>query len=98
MEQSFHPPLAAAERAALRASAPHSGSNPCRHWTEVLDYFVAGQRGGTGFRLRQMILGLMEPSGLIEQGGPLVWVLLGLGFIGAVCVVVKLFRTHSEPR
>ena len=41
-----------------------------------------------------MILGLMEPSGLIEQGGPLVWVLLGLAFIGAVCVVERLFFFH----
>jgi hypothetical protein len=28
MEQSFHPPLAAAERAALRAGAPRSGARP----------------------------------------------------------------------
>ncbi|NJR42759.1 MAG: hypothetical protein HC767_08915 [Akkermansiaceae bacterium] len=42
----------------------------------------------------RMILGLMEPSGLIEQGGPLVWVLLGLAFIGAVCVVERLFFFH----
>jgi biopolymer transport protein ExbB len=41
-----------------------------------------------------MILGLMEPSGLIEQGGPLVWVLLGLAFIGAVAVVERLFFFH----
>jgi len=42
----------------------------------------------------QMILALMEPSGLIEQGGPLVWVLLGLAFIGSVCVVERLFFFH----
>jgi biopolymer transport protein ExbB len=41
-----------------------------------------------------MMLGLLEPSGLIEQGGPLVWVLLGLGFIGSVCVVERLFFFH----
>jgi biopolymer transport protein ExbB len=41
-----------------------------------------------------MILGLMEPSGLIEQGGPLVWVLLGLAFVGSVCVVERLFYFH----
>ena len=41
-----------------------------------------------------MILALMEPSGLIEQGGPLVWVLLGLAFIGSVCVVERLFFFH----
>lgn len=41
-----------------------------------------------------MILGLMEPAGLIEQGGPLVWVLLGLAFIGAVCIVERMFFFH----
>ncbi|MEI6674929.1 MAG: MotA/TolQ/ExbB proton channel family protein [Verrucomicrobiota bacterium] len=41
-----------------------------------------------------MILGLMEPSGLIEQGGPLVWVLLGLAFIGTICVIERLFFFH----
>ena len=41
-----------------------------------------------------MILGMMEPSGLIEQGGPLVWVLLGLAFIGSTCVVERLFFFH----
>lgn len=48
-----------------------------------------------GLRSCQMIAaGLMEPSGLIEQGGPLVWVLLGLAFVGAVCVVERLFFFH----
>lgn len=42
----------------------------------------------------QMILALMEPSGLIAQGGPLVWVLLGLAFIGSVCIVERLFFFH----
>ena len=56
--------------------------------------FGASQQGGGRFRLRQMILGLMEPSGLIEQGGPLVWVLLGLGFVGLVCVIERLFFVH----
>lgn len=41
-----------------------------------------------------MILGLFEPSGLIEQGGPLVWVLLVLAFVGAVCVVERMFFFH----
>ena len=36
----------------------------------------------------------MEPSGLIEQGGPLVWVLLGLAFIGTICVIERLFFFH----
>ncbi|MEX1114805.1 MAG: MotA/TolQ/ExbB proton channel family protein [Akkermansiaceae bacterium] len=36
----------------------------------------------------------MEPSSMIEQGGPLVWVLLGLAFFGAVCVVERLFYFH----
>ncbi|BCU79622.1 MotA/TolQ/ExbB proton channel family protein [Luteolibacter sp. LG18] len=38
--------------------------------------------------------GFLEPSGLIEQGGPLVWVLLVLAFVGAVCVVERLFFFH----
>jgi len=42
----------------------------------------------------QMILALMEPSGLIERGGPLVWVLLGLAFVGSVCVVERMFFFH----
>jgi biopolymer transport protein ExbB len=41
-----------------------------------------------------MNLAMLEPSGLIEQGGPLVWVLLGLAFIGAVCVIERLFFFH----
>jgi biopolymer transport protein ExbB len=41
-----------------------------------------------------MILGLLEPSGLIEQGGPLVWVLLGLAFIGTMCVAERFFYFH----
>lgn len=41
-----------------------------------------------------MTLALLEPSGLIEQGGPLVWVLLGLAFIGSVCVVERMFFFH----
>ena len=56
--------------------------------------FGAGQRTGERLRFGQMILALMEPSGLIEQGGPLVWVLLGLAFIGSVCVVERLFFFH----
>jgi biopolymer transport protein ExbB len=41
-----------------------------------------------------MILAQWDVSGLIEKGGPLVWVLLGLGFFGAVCVVERLFYFH----
>jgi biopolymer transport protein ExbB len=41
-----------------------------------------------------MILGLNDSAGLIEQGGPLVWVLLGLAFVGTVCVVERLFYFH----
>jgi len=41
-----------------------------------------------------MTFALMEPSGLIEQGGPLVWVLLGLAFIGSICVVERMFFFH----
>ena len=49
---------------------------------------------GERFSLGLMILGLLEPSGLIEQGGPLTWLLLGLAFIGTVCVVDRLFFFH----
>lgn len=41
-----------------------------------------------------MNFALLEPAGLIEQGGPLVWVLLGLAFIGLVCVIERLFFFH----
>lgn len=41
-----------------------------------------------------MILALWEVSGLIEQGGTLVWVLLGLGFVGSVCIVERFFYFH----
>ena len=51
------------------------------------------RRARVDFR-HMMMLGLLEPSGLIEQGGPLVWVLLGLGFIGSVCVIERLFFFH----
>jgi len=39
---------------------------------------------------------LMQPAGLIEQGGPLVWVLLGLAFIGAVSIVERMFYFHRS--
>ncbi|MES2996848.1 MAG: MotA/TolQ/ExbB proton channel family protein [Verrucomicrobiota bacterium] len=41
-----------------------------------------------------MFLALFEPSGLIEKGGPLVWVLLALAFAGSVCVVERMFFFH----
>jgi biopolymer transport protein ExbB len=41
-----------------------------------------------------MILGFIEPSTMVEQGGPLVWLLLVLAFIGSVCVVERLFFFH----
>lgn len=48
-----------------------------------------------GLGLSQMtFLALLEPSGLIEQGGPLVWVLFLLAFVGTVCVVERLFYFH----
>lgn len=56
--------------------------------------FGASQRRGSDLGWPHMILGLLEPSGLIELGGPLVWVLLGLAFVGAVCVVERLFFFH----
>lgn len=39
---------------------------------------------------------LLEPAGLIEQGGPLVWVLLALAFIGSVAVVERMFYFHRS--
>ena len=41
-----------------------------------------------------MILALWDGSGLIEKGGPLVWVLLALGFFGSVFIVERLFYFH----
>lgn len=41
-----------------------------------------------------MILAQWDVSGLIEKGGPLVWVLLALGFFGMVCVVDRMFYFH----
>lgn len=41
-----------------------------------------------------MILGLWEVTGLIERGGPLVWMLMGLGFFGSVFIVERLFFFH----
>lgn len=41
-----------------------------------------------------MNLAVMEPAGLIEQGGLLVWLLLGLAFVGAVCIIERLFFFH----
>jgi len=43
-----------------------------------------------------MILALLEASGLIERGGPLVWVLVGLAFVGSVCAVERLFFFHRS--
>ncbi len=39
-------------------------------------------------------MGIWEVSGLIEKGGPLVWVLLSLAFFGAVCIVERFFYFH----
>jgi biopolymer transport protein ExbB len=58
--------------------------------------FVARQRVQAALSFSPMTLALMEPSGMIEQGGPLVWVLLGLAFFGAVCVVERLFFFHRS--
>ncbi len=42
-----------------------------------------------------MILATMwEGSGLIEKGGPLVWVMLALGFFGTIFIVERLFYFH----
>ena len=39
-------------------------------------------------------MALLEPAGLVERGGPLVWVLLGIGFVGTVAVVERMFFFH----
>jgi biopolymer transport protein ExbB len=41
-----------------------------------------------------MIVAIVDSTGLIERGGPLVWVLLALAFLGSVCVVERLFFFH----
>lgn len=41
-----------------------------------------------------MILAMWEVSGLIEKGGPLVWLLLALGFFGSIFIVERLFFFH----
>ena len=37
---------------------------------------------------------LFDPSGLLEQGGPIIWLQLALAFFGAVFVVERLFFFH----
>lgn len=41
-----------------------------------------------------MIMALWDGSGLIEKGGPLVWVQLALAFFGAIFIVERLFYFH----
>jgi biopolymer transport protein ExbB len=41
-----------------------------------------------------MILALWDGSGLIEKGGPLVWVLFALGFFGSIFIVERFFYFH----
>lgn len=41
-----------------------------------------------------MILAQWEVSVLVEKGGPLVWILLALGFYGSVCIMERLFYFH----
>ncbi len=50
--------------------------------------------GVNGYFLRKMILGLWEVTGLVERGGPLVWLLIGLGFVGSILIVDRLFYFH----
>lgn len=38
-----------------------------------------------------MLMGTFEPAGLIEQGGPLMWVLFALALFGALCIVERMF-------
>jgi len=41
-----------------------------------------------------LMASLLEPAGLVEQGGPLVWVLMALAFVGTVAVIERLFFFH----
>jgi biopolymer transport protein ExbB len=41
-----------------------------------------------------MTVAALEVSGLVEKGGPLVWVLFALAFFGSVCVVERMFYFH----
>lgn len=43
-----------------------------------------------------ILASLLEPAGLIEQGGPLVWLLLALAFVGTVAVVERMFYFHRS--
>lgn len=43
-----------------------------------------------------MILALMDSSDLIKHGGPLVWAILGLAFVGSVSVIERLFFFHRS--
>ena len=40
------------------------------------------------------MLAVLEASGLVEMGGPVVWLQAGLALIGAVCLVDRLFFFH----
>jgi biopolymer transport protein ExbB len=46
---------------------------------------------GHALALAPMMLAMLEPAGLIERGGPLVWVLFALAFVGSVCVIERAF-------
>jgi len=41
-----------------------------------------------------MQLALLEASGIVEQGGPIVWIQLGLGVFGAIFIVERMFFFH----
>jgi biopolymer transport protein ExbB len=41
-----------------------------------------------------MQLGMLEASGLAEQGGPIVWIQLGLAVFGAIFIVERMFFFH----
>ena len=47
-----------------------------------------------GLACDSMTLAAWDVSGLVEKGGPLVWLLFALGFFGSVCIVERMFFFH----
>jgi len=41
-----------------------------------------------------MQIAMLEASGLVEQGGPIVWIQLGLAVFGAIFIVERMFFFH----
>jgi biopolymer transport protein ExbB len=54
----------------------------------------AGQRADSRLGFARMLMGMFEPTGLIERGGPLMWVQLAFAVFGALCIVERMFFFH----